>query len=258
MNSVIKEERFIRIIDYLKEKQMAKFVDIEELNNVSLDTVRRDLKELDKRSMLKLVRGGAIFSKEGWPAEQIDDKTLHCDVKRELIQLVGDLVSDGQAVALNSGATNTVVAKYLVENYLRLTILTNSLHIIGIMKKAKNFTVIVPGGIIDTHEGAIYGKSCERDILNYNIDLAILDIHAISSDKGITETKINSGGIISAMMQASKKRAVIADHTKFNRVSFINVCDLSNIDYILSDSKLTKETARPFEQKHIQIITPKK
>lgn len=259
MNKVIKEERLIRIIDFLKEKNTAKLAELSELNNVSLDTTRRDLKELAEMKMLNLVRGGAVFLNEFLPDGQIitNKSIAHEDEKKEIVQLVGYLISDGQAIALNSGTTNTEVAKYLVNNYINLTILTNSLHVINIMERAKNFTVIIPGGIVDTEEGAIYGEYCERDILKYNIDLAILDINFISIDKGITESSVKKSGILSAMIQASNKRAVIAEYDKFNKQSFINVSDLSNIDYILSDSKLPKGTSKYYEEKHIQMINPK-
>ncbi len=260
MNSVIKEERHIRIMDYLKENQTAKLADLAELNRVSIDTVRRDLRQLDEKGMLKQVRGGAVFLKDDLAELQTINKKetpTSENERRELAQLVGSLISDGQAVALNSGTTNIDIAKYLVDHYLRLTILTNSLQIIGIMKKAKNFTVIIPGGIIDINEGAIYGDSCVRDISKYNIDIALLDVHSISMEKGITEDSQNQGDVIAAMIRSSKKRAIVADHGKFNKVSYLNVCDLSCIDYIITDSRLPKELHGLIEQKQIQIIAPK-
>ena len=119
MNKVLKAERLIRIIDFLKERNTANLADLSELNNVSLDTTRRDLKELNERNLLKLVRGGAVLLSNDLPEGQIISSKgiTHEYEKRELVRLAGSLITDGQAIALNNGTTNTEVAKYLVKNY---------------------------------------------------------------------------------------------------------------------------------------------
>jgi len=258
VNLLMREERFLKIIDYLKENQTAKLADLAELNNVSLDTVRRALQQLDSKGVLKRVRGGATFLKDDLGTSQAFNRqeAENGFEKKELIELVGGLVTDGQAIALNSGEINIEVARYLVNNYLHLTVLTNSLKIIEILRKARHFTVIVSGGVVDTAEGAIFGNSCVRDISKYNIDLAILDVDAISIEKGITEASLNRSDVIFAMVQSSKKRAVIAERKSFNKVSYVNVCSLSYIDFILTDSRLPKELRAQLEEKDIRVITP--
>jgi DeoR/GlpR family transcriptional regulator of sugar metabolism len=167
------------------------------------------------------------------------------------------VVVDGQTIALNSGTTNVEVAKYLVENYYRLTIITNNLRIIDILKHGKDFTIIVPGGMFDPDEYAIFGKTCEDDILSYNIDTALIAVNGISCEKGITDFRMKEVGIIRALLTASKYKVVVADFSKFDRVAYLNVCDLSEIDCILTNSGISDAIAAKYEKLNVKVISPK-
>ena len=254
---MIQQERFLKIIEYLKENQTATLADIAALNGVSVDTVRRDLEQLEGQGLLKRVRGGAVYHNADLATQTFDIRGVaNREAKRELAGLLQNYIVDGQTIALNSGTTNIEVAKFLVENYYRLTILTNNIHVLEVLAEARKFTTIVPGGIIDPEEGAIFGDQCERDILCYNIDTAILAVHAISFEKGITDFRLNQAGIIRAMMQAARQKIFAADHSKFNRIACMNVCGIDEMETVVSDSGFPEELRKPFAQRGVLVVTP--
>ena len=57
---MVKEERLQLILEQLTNGNKVQLSDMSRLLNVSEDTVRRDIKELDMLGLLKAVRGGAI------------------------------------------------------------------------------------------------------------------------------------------------------------------------------------------------------
>ena len=57
---MVKEERLQLILDHLTRDNRVQLSEMSRLLNVSEDTVRRDIKELDVQGLLKAVRGGAI------------------------------------------------------------------------------------------------------------------------------------------------------------------------------------------------------
>lgn len=254
---MIQEERFTNIINYLEKNLMGKLADFAEINGVSMDTVRRDLDLLEGDGMLKRVRGGAVFHDNdiSTGAFQIRD-IVHRDEKREIASLLEQVIIDGQSVGINSGTTTTEAARFLADHYFRLTVITNNIHALEIFRKAKGFTVIVPGGFIDPQEGAIFGDKCEEDLSRYNIDVSLLAVNAISAEKGITDFRINEVDIINAMMKVSSKNVVLADYSKFQKIAYMNVCDLKNIDVVISDSKFPAELKPAFERQSVKIITP--
>lgn len=254
---MMQEERFTNIIEYLKNNKTAKLADFSVLNKVSLDTVRRDLAQLENEGILKRVRGGAVFRNADMTTGTFPIRDIaHKEEKREIASLLGEVVMDGQSIGLNGGTTTTEGARFLAENYSRLTVVTNNIHALEILRKASGFTVIVPGGIVDIQEGAIFGHTCEEEILKYNLDVSLLAINAISAEKGITDFRVNEVDIILAMMKASKRNIILADHSKFEKVAYINVCGLEGIDTIISDSQFPESLKAIFMSQNVRIITP--
>ena len=254
---MIQQERFLKIIEYLKEHQTATLNEFAALNSVSVDTVRRDLEQLENNGMLKRVRGGAVYHNADFATQTFDIRSIaNREAKRELVEQLGAFVVDGQTVALNSGTTSIEAAKFLVENYYRLTVLTNNIHVLEVLAAARKFTTIVPGGIVDPAEGAIFGDQCEQDILKYNIDTAILAVHALSFEKGVTDFRLNQAGIIRAMMEAARQKIFIADHSKFGRIACMNVCGIDEMQTIISDSAFPEEYRAEFSVRGVKVVTP--
>lgn len=253
----MQDERFLRIIEYLREKQTAKLQDIAQLNDVSVDTVRRDLEQLEAEGLLRRVRGGAVFHNADITTQKVGIRGItHREEKQEIAAMLEHFIADGQTVALNSGTTCVEVARFFVENYRKLTVVTNNLSVVDVLARARDFTILVPGGVIDPNEEAIFGDVCEEDILEYNIDTAVFGIHAISLEKGVTDFRINQQAIMRAMMTASQKRIIVADSSKFNKVACVNICGIDEVDAVLSDSKLPAEIYESFRREGVEVYVP--
>ncbi len=254
---MMQDERFIRIIDFLKENQTGTLAELAGLNGVSLDTVRRDLEQLEKSKMLRRVRGGAVYHNADITTHGVGVRSIsHKKEKQEIAELLSTRIVDGQAILLNSGTTCMEVAELLSERFYRLTVMTNSLPVIRILSRNQNFTIIIPGGIVDGQEEAICGEQCETDIRKYNLDMAILGVHAIDLEKGITDFRIHQEPIMRAMLESSRKKVVVADHSKFGKVSYVNICSLAEIDSIVTDSGLPEEIRRRYEDEGVDVVMP--
>ena len=241
-------ERSEIILEHLRVKGRAGFGELAALTEVSVDTVRRDLAEMEEMGLVSRVRGGAVICEDDPGKKSFGIRSsLQRDEKIELCDGLSEIITDGQTVALNNGTTNIEAAKYLCRYFNRLTVITNSLAVLGYMLERRKFNVIVPGGMVDLQEKCLYGSHCESDIRNYNIDVALLAVNAVSVQKGITDFRFNEVGIINAMMESAQKKYVLADSSKFDSVSCVNICSLDKIDGFLTDRLISDETARLFK-----------
>ncbi|WP_441884545.1 DeoR/GlpR family DNA-binding transcription regulator [Paenibacillus sp. 2TAB26] len=252
---MLQEERYKKIQEILKQNDSVKVTDLVHVLNVSIDTVRRDLENMESKKLLKRVHGGAI------PADDHGDQSVffyrenrNKEKKIELAQLVCEYVSEGQAIALNAGTTTLEIAKKLSENFERLTIISNGLRIIEQFSNKASFTVIVPGGILDQQEYALYGKKCEEDIAGYNIDQVFISINAISVNKGLTDFRIHEIDIIKAMIGSARQINVAADSSKFEKVSYLNVCPLDQIDMIITDSSINEDIVKKYKHSGMKVV----
>ena len=251
---MMREERYNKIYEIIKEKEIVKVSGLVDILQVSIDTVRRDLEHLESEGILKRVHGGAISQldlnkKNDYGIREVEFKKEKEDLAAKTIHYV----TEGQAIALNSGTTTIEVAKQLAKSFDKLSIITNGLKIVEVLKEKTNFNIIVPGGILDHEEYSLFGPKCEEEIAQYNIDIAFLAVNAISLEKGITDFRLNEVGVIEQMMKSSRKKIVVADSSKFDKVSYINVCELNDIDLVITDSNARPEIIQKYEDRNVNI-----
>ena len=253
---MIQEERYLRIIDYLKVNGTATYKDLASMLGASQGTIRKDIAELGRREAVRPVRGGAASIKSDLTRGISKTRTLiNKDEKQELVQYLGRILEDGESIALNGGTTAVEAAKYLANNYSKLTIVTNNIAAAEIMKNNPGFTIVLTGGIYYDEEDTVSGTVAIHTIQKYNIDLAILAVNSISLEKGVTDFRMEEVGIINAMIENAKQTAVIADHTKIGRVACMNVCSLDKISYIITDSNIDPDVADEYRNRGVQIIS---
>lgn len=252
---MLQDERFIAITNYLKLHNIARINEMVQLTGASVDTVRRDLEALETKGILKRVHGGAVYEGESITRQSYGSREIkNKQEKKELAGYVLDYIKEDQSIALNSGTTNIEVGIRIAEAFDRLTIITNSLRIVQAMAHKKSFTFIIPGGVLNNEELSIHGSDCEKAIMQYNIDLAILAVNAVSIEKGVTDFRLDEVGIIKAMMGNTRKNLLAVDSSKFDRISFINVCPLDQVQMIVTDSRLNEDVSKIYKE-HVAVVS---
>lgn len=254
---MLQEERFSNIIDYLKSNKTAKVNDLARINKVSVDTVRRDLETLEGYGILERVRGGAVW-KDANNTRNIYGMrvTVNIEKKIEISEMAGRVIVEGQTVMIGSGSTTVEIAKYIAAKYKRLTVITNDLDIVRIFSHKERFNIIIPGGLYDFQEHAVYGRQCEDEIGQYNADVCILAVNSISFERGISDFRLNQIDVFRKMMSVSECVAVAADSTKVGKTACMKICGIEEIDRLLCDSSLTPEEKQQFESAGIEVIMP--
>lgn len=224
---------------------------------VSEVTVRKDLAELERRKATKLVRGGAVWEKSDLTRAFSEARDIiNREEKQELVKCLGELVQNGYAVSLNGGTTTVEAARFLAENYSSLTVITNNLNVVDVLREKEDFQVILTGGIYYEKENTVTGRQSENDMSLYNVDLSVIAVNIISFEKGISDFRLNQIDTFRKMMSISERIVVAADSTKVGKTSCMRVCGVEEIDTLLCDSRLAPEEKEKFEAAGIEVIMP--
>ena len=113
---MIQEERKHIILQELSRTSVVKLEDLSQQLNVSIDTVRRDLKALDRAGLVQYIRGGAKAVHESHQfAHFIGRKVIHNELKREAARKAVQLIQPNDLVMLNSGTTTTILAEEIAQ-----------------------------------------------------------------------------------------------------------------------------------------------
>ncbi len=233
------ETRRRRLLELITRKGFATLEDLVESVGVSESTIRRDLEALDLAGSIKRTHGGAVCAGDvrGMPA--LDDRALaQAPEKRAIGTAAARLVRDGDTVLLDGGTTTLEVARALVGRPVQ--VVTNSLPIAQLLAASKDTDLILIGGYVYPRTGVAMGPiaiSCMQGIRVHKVIMGAGGIVAegiFNSNSLLVETERQ-------MMMCGQEVVVVADHSKFGRLSLSRLCGLESIQRIVVDPGLPEE-----------------
>ena len=141
---MLKAERQQVILNEVRIHNRVLFTDIAELLSVSVDTIRRDIKELSAAKKLKKVHGGAISL--GFNNYNVENQEIYAlESKSRIAKKAITLIKSGQVILLSGGTTNMEIARMIPPN-LKITCFTPSLPVAVQLMAKSDVEVILVGG----------------------------------------------------------------------------------------------------------------
>src|SRR3954469_9361205 len=111
-------ERRLAIVDEIRRRPMVRADELARRFEVSVETVRRDLRVLQRDGVLDRVYGGATPAHHRSTEAAFDDRrTQHIGQKRSIARLAAQLIEPGETIVLDVGTTALEVARALPETW---------------------------------------------------------------------------------------------------------------------------------------------
>lgn len=152
-------ERQEQIVSQIRRNGAVRIHELTKQFGVSVETIRRDLLELERQDCLHRVHGGAVGIAVAKQYHRLEERTEENPQKKEeLSGYAAGLIREGDVLMVDSGSTAIAFAKMLAEKFERLTVITYSLHVFEILKKKEGFTLYLCTGAYLRDENAFYGQ----------------------------------------------------------------------------------------------------
>jgi DeoR/GlpR family transcriptional regulator of sugar metabolism len=239
-------QRRNKIKEMLLQERSVKVADLVKEFNVSEETIRRDLNQLEREGMIQKNYGGAILVDELLgsisaiaPVQQ--RQFQYFEEKNAIGRHAASLVSENQIVILDSGSTTWCIASHL-KNVRNLTVVTNGTNIAEESSQNEETSVFVIGGKLVRKSMSLVGPQTELELQKYNAHYAFLGTSGITQRKGFTSSDLYEAEVKRAMIAAGQKVVIVADHSKFERQGVISFSGFQDVDILitsnLSDSEI--------------------
>jgi DeoR/GlpR family transcriptional regulator of sugar metabolism len=230
-------ERQQQILQMIEQQGRIAIADICTAFNISEPTARRDLDSLEQDGKIQRFHGGAMLLRKAAPEEPILRRSAEQETEKERIgRACAALINDGDTVFLGTGTTVLQVARHLVGR--PLTVITNSLPIINLMADCPEINLIALGGIFRPSERSFIGHITEQALQDLRADKVIIGIHAISMEHGLTNDYLSETMTDRTIIQMGPKVMIVADHTKFGRISTVFVGPVEKVHTIITDNQV--------------------
>ncbi|WP_284646360.1 DeoR/GlpR family DNA-binding transcription regulator [Paenibacillus silviterrae] len=241
---LFEEERQQKIADYVQLKARASVQELAQQFQVSESTVRRDLKILEEAKQLRRTHGGAVMLVSDNAEPTFMEKEDRFRAQKEAIAKAAvSFVEEGDTLVLDSGTTTYYLSKEL-KAFKQLTVVTNSIMVAQELSSHTGIELVLTGGTFRHETLAMVGPLTERALGSVYVDKAFLAINGVDSSVGLTTPNLLEASAKKSMIRSAKQVILLADHSKFGKVSFAKVAELSEIDQILTDDGITDKAVK--------------
>ena len=248
------QKRIDTILNIIKEQGYVTVRYLCDELHYSTATINRDLNDLQRQKRIIRHYGGAELAEEkGTPLVFRYHKMR--PVKRLIAEKAASLVQDGMTVFIDGSTTAQYMGQYL-KSLRRLTVITNNLNLASYLSEAGVRSLCLGGEIVEPPY-MIGGTEAVRQAGTHMADIVFFSTGSITSAGQILEGDVYFN-LHQTMIHNAKQAVYLVDHQKVDVPSPRLVCDLSDIDVIVTDWAVPDAVKTAFaDTRFIQVETPK-
>lgn len=251
---MLSAERKLKIAEMVGKSGGIRTSELSDIFSVSEMTVLRDLATLEKQGILTRVYGGAVSSQSfSTETPNIVREKIRTTEKNKIASLASKIIDEGDNIFLDGSTTTHALAKRLY-NLKEIKVVTIGLDILNELKDIDSVEVICPGGVLDKITMNFLGRSTEEFLKNLNSDKAFISTSGISIKAGLTEPNPQQAFIKKIMLENAQQRILLADGSKYDVIALNRICDLSDLDIVITDNKPDNEYFHFFKQNNIKVL----
>ncbi|MGI6113176.1 MAG: DeoR/GlpR family DNA-binding transcription regulator [Mahellales bacterium] len=252
---MLPEARREAILAYIRNVRNATSEELSKKFKVTEETIRKDLKHLANQGFIIRTFGGAMIKDENDPS--LDQRAVtNLEEKDAIARTASSLIGDNESIVLDAGSTTIQLAKHIREDS-DIVVVTNSLEIINIISKIQGVTVISTGGTLRTKSMSFQGQLTEYTIQKYNIHKAFISAKGVSLEEGVMDSNEFEAEIKRKMIDAAKEVILLADHTKFEKLTHVTICPIDKVTTIVTDDKADPEMLQVYKHHGIKVVIGK-
>ncbi|MGO9196664.1 MAG: DeoR/GlpR family DNA-binding transcription regulator [Acidimicrobiales bacterium] len=251
---MLRAERLAALLEVLASQRSVDVATMAGEFGVSSATVRRDLRTLHEQGLLVRTHGGAIPSDLDLELPVRYRTSRRRSEKHRIALAAAELVSDGSVVGLTGGTTTTELARTLADRD-SITIVTNALNIASELVLRSSIRLVVIGGSARHASYELVGPSAELMLSRYHLDVAFIGTDGITLTAGCTTHDEMEAQTDRAFLHRSKRVVVTADSSKLGKSAFARICDITEIDDLVTDDEADPSLLSEFVDAGVHIIT---
>ena len=246
------DERQERIAEMVATRGKVRIAQLTELFGVSEPTVRKDLTTMEQRGLLKRTHGGAVSVRP--PVEQAMASRIaeNAEAKRLIARACVRLLLPGEAVFLDSGTTVQQIAHALAGSGPRLTVLTDSPSIAEAVADLPGVSHLLIGGQLRRISGCLVGPLTTENLKQFTISTAFIGASGLS-ETGVTVSDLSEAQLKAAVVAKAQRVILPIDHTKIGVSDFAHVCDIADLDMIVTD-EVTERLEKLCRASQVELV----
>jgi DeoR/GlpR family transcriptional regulator of sugar metabolism len=249
---MLTDERRTVILDRLRTRGRVLATDLSAELEVSPDTVRRDLRELDEAGLLRRVHGGAL-PRHGDASPFAARARRAPEAKASIARRAAGCVEDGDVVILDGGTTTLEVAHALRQD-LCANVVTTSPPIALALADHPGLEVTVVGGTLRPNALVTVGAAAIDALRMIRADVVFLGVCGLHPEIGVTTEDLEERHVKAAMIEGAAEVVALADHDKLGTAMPVVVAPLRAVTQLVTDADVDEAALAPYRAAGIEVL----
>lgn len=248
---MLKDERQDFIVGIVNSENIIEVSDLTSALNVTEMTIRRDLKELEKKGLLKRIHGGAkkVRNLSNVEYSNTEKKQKNINQKKYISKKISEILNDDEIIFMGPGTTMEYVSEYIDGKHL--TIFTNSLYLFNELIKIDSLTVRLIGGKYRKKTGAFVGPLAIDMIKDLRFQKAFIGVNGISQNNAFAYNE-DEGFLQKIILDNSSEKFIVADSSKIGVEDFYSFYKLEDVS-VITDDKISSQDLKELS-KYTKVI----
>ncbi|WP_159613643.1 DeoR/GlpR family DNA-binding transcription regulator [Glutamicibacter sp. JC586] len=253
------EERHRLIVEQLEKDGKVTVAQLAERFEITRETVRRDLAQLESENFLRRVHGGAVTTTEASTREEshLIRTAIHSDAKSRIAQRALSLLPVSDASVIIDAGTTT---EFLAERMLRtnasagLVIITHALPIASVLAQSPETTLELIGGRVRGLTGAASGAQTVEEYSRHRADIAFIGTNGLHAGFGLSTPDPLEAAVKRALVSSARRVVLLADSSKFDQETLVRFANLGSVDTLVTDQQPGAELAAALEAADVEVV----
>jgi DeoR family transcriptional regulator, fructose operon transcriptional repressor len=250
---VYAEERRQEIALVVRQNGRGDVTHLAEQFEVTPETIRRDLSDLERRNLLRRVHGGAIpidrFRTEPGVAEKA---TWMAREKAQIAAAALSFVPERGTVLLDAGTTTLALAQIFPDRVL--TVFTNALPVGNELASRRNLQLYVIGGRVRGRTLANVDDWALRQLSDLSVDVGFIGTNGLTVARGLSTPDPAEAAVKRAMCLAARQVVVLTDHTKVGEEDAVRFAPIEEVDVLVTDAGLPLEDRELLQDAGVELV----
>lgn len=231
-------EREREIMDLLAQNRYATVEYLAEKIHISPSSIRRDLKKLEMEGLITRSYGGAEIKKSiNRQIPYFLRSHKNTKEKNFVAQIASSLVKSGDVVFLDSSTSTYFMIEH-IKSIKGITVITNSLASMTALAEYGVNSFFAGGHLNPENRSCCVGAQTEEFIRSVHADIYFFSVQSLTSDGSLYDCFANEIMTRRLMLENSEKKVFLCDSSKINHYSAYRLCDVSELDCVISDIDL--------------------
>ncbi|MFD3803415.1 DeoR/GlpR family DNA-binding transcription regulator [Streptomyces sp. NPDC058611] len=249
-------ERHQEILRLAREAGRVDVLSLADRFQVTAETVRRDLKALDRAGLVRRVHGGAI------PAGRLDldlepdlterEATAAEEKDRIAAAALAEL-PDGGSVVLDAGSTVARLAAGIPVD-VALTVVTHALPVAARLADHTGIDLHLVGGRVRHRTRAAVDAWALRAYAEIRADVLFLATNGFCADGGLTTPDLAEAAVKRAAIGAARRVVLLADSAKAGQEHFARFGSFADVDLLITDTGLAPAQQAAIEAAGTEVV----